>query len=58
VFAEEGLGDLGLEEIEYDDTSQCWLISIDFTTPWVKAQAGGIHRSILAKKRTQDRKDT
>ncbi|HEX3952712.1 MAG TPA: hypothetical protein VHW90_04005, partial [Stellaceae bacterium] len=34
VFSEENIDHLGLEEIEYDDQSGTWLITVGFSRPW------------------------
>ena len=34
LFAEEGISDLGLEEVEYDDAENMWLVTIGFSRPW------------------------
>jgi len=34
VFAEEPMIDLGLEEVEFDDSSNNWLITFGFSRPW------------------------
>jgi hypothetical protein len=34
VFAEEPMIDLGLEEVEFDDSSGAWLITFGFSRPW------------------------
>ena len=34
LFAEEGIKNLGLEEIDYDDAQQAWRVTIGFSRPW------------------------
>ncbi len=34
MFAEEGVTNLGLEEIEFDEQSGAWLVTIGFSRPW------------------------
>ena len=34
TFADEKISELGLEEIEFDEGSQTWLITIGFTRLW------------------------
>lgn len=34
LFAEEGISDLGLEEVEYDDAERMWRVTIGFSRPW------------------------
>lgn len=34
LLAEEGLINLGLEELEYDDAQGAWSVTIGFSRPW------------------------
>ena len=34
LFSEEGLTNLGLEEIEYDDQAGTWDVTLGFSRPW------------------------
>ena len=34
VYAEEHLSNLGLEEADYDEAAQQWLITLGFSRPW------------------------
>ena len=34
LFAEEGIRNLGLEEVEFDDKDRAWRITIGFSRPW------------------------
>lgn len=34
LFAEEQIGDLGLEEVEMDDRTGQWRITVGFSRPW------------------------
>jgi hypothetical protein len=34
LFADEGLSDLGLEEVEFDDAAKVWKVTIGFSRPW------------------------
>jgi hypothetical protein len=34
LFATEGLSNLGLEEVEYDDAREQWHITLGFTRAW------------------------
>ena len=36
LFAEEQPSDLGLEEVEFDDASGEWRVTIGFARPWEK----------------------
>jgi len=34
LFSKEGLSNLGLEEVEYDDAHEQWRITVGFTRAW------------------------
>jgi hypothetical protein len=34
LFAEEGVKNLGLEEVDYDDDRHVWRVTIGFSRPW------------------------
>ena len=34
MFAEEGVSNLGLEEIELDDKDDTWRVTVGFSRPW------------------------
>ena len=34
LFANEGLSNLGLEEVEFDDSSGIWRVTVGFSRPW------------------------
>ena len=34
LYAEENITNLGLEEIEFDDVSKQWVITLGFSRPW------------------------
>jgi len=34
IFEDEGLSNLGLEEIEHDDQSGTWNVTLGFSRPW------------------------
>ncbi len=34
LFQAEQLTDLGLEEVEYDEASASWLVTVGFSRPW------------------------
>ncbi|MSP01968.1 MAG: hypothetical protein EXR07_13090 [Acetobacteraceae bacterium] len=36
LFGEEGVTNLGLEEVEYDDALDQWHITVGFSRPWDK----------------------
>jgi hypothetical protein len=38
LFAEEGLMNLGLEEIEHDDVAGTWDVTLGFSRPWNTAR--------------------
>lgn len=37
LFTEEGIKDLGLEEIEFDGQSGVWRVTVGFSRPWDRA---------------------
>jgi hypothetical protein len=37
LFANEGLSDVGLEEVSLDEQTGHWLVTIGFARPWDKA---------------------
>ncbi|HPT19168.1 MAG TPA: hypothetical protein PLJ25_03825 [Methanothrix sp.] len=38
LFAEEGIADIGLEEVKFDDLTRNWSITIGFSRSWDKPQ--------------------
>ena len=34
LFLSEQMTDLGLEEVEYDDAANAWLVTVGFSRPW------------------------
>lgn len=34
LFANEGLSNLGLEEVEFDDSTGAWKVTVGFSRPW------------------------
>ena len=34
IFADEKIENIGLEEVEYDDSSKTWAITLGFSTCW------------------------
>ena len=34
LFAEEEISNLGLEEVEYDDNTEEWFVTLGFSRPW------------------------
>lgn len=40
IFASEGVTNLGLEEVEFDDQSKEWVVTIGFSRPWDKSEGG------------------
>jgi hypothetical protein len=51
VFAEERIGDLGLEEVEFDEASQNWLITVGFSRPWDTGRIAGMPSQMFPSKR-------
>ena len=39
LFAEEELSNLGLEEVEFDDSSGTWSVTVGFSRPWDRSEA-------------------
>jgi hypothetical protein len=50
LFAQEGLVNLGLEEVEYDDAQDQWRITVGFSRSW--DQQGGVAAMLNPAKRT------
>lgn len=40
LLGDEGLSDLGLEEIDFDDNEEQWLITVGFSRPWNTPRSG------------------
>lgn len=40
LFENEGIFDVGLEEVEFDDRAQKWNVTIGFSRPWDKPVTG------------------
>jgi hypothetical protein len=34
LFAQEGISNLGLEEVEFDDEAKEWRVTVGFSRPW------------------------
>lgn len=54
LFANEGIVNLGLEEVEFDDTDSVWSVTIGFSRPWDKV-SGGLGLAVLAQAQTLSR---
>jgi len=39
LFANEGVSNLGLEEVEFDDGKRTWQVTIGFSRPWDRPSA-------------------
>ena len=52
VFAEEGIFNLGLEEIEKDEDEGIWLVTLGFSRPWnsVRNAVTAITGDVAAKR--------
>jgi len=48
LFASEGIFDIGLEEVEYDESVKCWNVTIGFSRPWDKPVYGTVAEKIAA----------
>jgi len=42
LFASEGISNLGLEEVEYDNAKKVWLVTLGFSRPWEATEAGQV----------------
>jgi hypothetical protein len=42
IFGDEGLADLGLEEIEKRDPEEAWFITLGFSRPWNRSPLGAL----------------
>lgn len=38
IYAEEGIQNLGLEEIDYDEDERAWNVTLGFSRPWNTAR--------------------
>jgi hypothetical protein len=43
IFGDENIANLGLEEVEFDETTNTWTITLGFSRPWDKP-AGALAR--------------
>ncbi len=39
LFADEEIADIGLEEVEFDDSVGMWIVTIGFSRPWDQKNA-------------------
>ncbi|HTM96525.1 MAG TPA: hypothetical protein VL100_12015, partial [Croceibacterium sp.] len=47
LFADEGIAEIGLEEVEFDDASRTWRVTVGFARPSVPSRwTGGIMRPL------------
>jgi len=42
LFGEEGVTNLGLEEVDFDDNAQVWIVTIGFSRPWDKPSTSSV----------------
>lgn len=42
LFKDEGIINLGLEEVEFDENSSSWYVTIGFSRPWDKPTTTGL----------------
>lgn len=42
LFESEGLSNLGLEEVAFDDTSEEWIVTVGFSRPWDYPSTGAL----------------
>lgn len=53
LFSEEPIEDVGLEEVDFDDASNEWRVTVGFSRPWSgKAQMGNGFMAALAPRPT------
>ena len=54
LFGTEGVSDIGLEELEYDESSREWLVTIGFSRPWDRpaGSLGAIAQAIAYPRRS------
>ena len=50
MFEAESIGEIGLEEIEFDETEQVWVVTIGFSRDWRHAKC--CSRSLSVSQRT------
>jgi hypothetical protein len=51
VFVEENIDSPGLEEIEFDDKTGIWSVTIGFSRPWDEGGPFGVKLGALAPRR-------
>lgn len=49
LFGEEGISNVGLEEVDFDGT--CWSVTIGFSRPWNQGVGGGLASLVSAVSR-------
>jgi hypothetical protein len=54
LFANEAIINLGLEEVEFDDTDGVWIVTIGFSRPWDRV-SGGVGLTALVQAQTVNR---
>lgn len=42
LFGEEGVTNLGLEEVDFDADAQAWTVTVGFSRPWDKPPTGSV----------------
>jgi hypothetical protein len=55
LFEREQVSDLGLEEVEYDDTSASWLVTVGFSRPWDVVNNNGALAALSGVSRAKSR---
>ena len=48
LFAAEQISNLGLEEVDFDDTTKSWLVTLGFSRPWNAQGAGALAAALGA----------
>jgi hypothetical protein len=52
IYSDEGIMNLGLEEIEFDDTAGLWRVTLGFSRPWnsVRGALAAIGGDVAARR--------
>ncbi len=53
LFADEGIKNVGLEEVVFDDAADEWKITIGFSRPWDRAVGTGTMTAVLGGARLE-----
>lgn len=53
LFGDEGISEVGLEEVVYDEQSATWRVTIGFRRPWTKTDDGPLSGLTSAFRQTR-----